>query len=89
MSNENGNLVFENKGFHSILRVRQEEIDGAPMFVYRVDGSHQGEGFSDSWGCRNKWRAINAGKNAQKRIEAKISGMCIRRNQFRRMNRRR
>lgn len=81
-------MIFERKHAMTHLLVREEERDGRPAFFFTLLGAYQGTGYREGWGSRNKWRTINAGKKAQARMDSKINGMILRRDSFRRGNRR-
>ena len=63
-----GDVVFERKYARTTLTVCEVENG----FRFHVAGALGGTGHAESWGCSNKWRTINAGKNAQSKMESDI-----------------
>lgn len=80
-----GDVVHREKSTYAALEVL--EVEGGYRFTVKA-ATRGEEVYSNSWGCSNKWRTINAGKNSYREALRIVSRIENRAAAFRRYNRR-
>ena len=82
-------LVFERKHTYTHLKVFEVVVTEVgkpadkPFYLFRLTGGRCGEGSSETWACRNRWRCTNAGKNNQARMDKRYNYQAIKARSFR------